>query len=167
MRQNGRLSSRMSWIPVNFDSVRYSPIERTHYFYDPEYPQWIQFLRCDKWSSWHVRYVKEFALCNTLLQTQIRLTANRNTVDPNIKNIAEKAEVLLLDFPSATEITRPSQSSTLPAPSSHHAGTSSQAHAKFLYPKVTARQPRTAQRQLLPAQWPNQSSIKGPAPKEF
>jgi hypothetical protein len=104
MRQNARLPSRMEWIPVNFDFVRYSPIERTHYFYDPEHPQWIQFLRCDKWSSWHVRYVKEYAICNTLLQTQIRLTADSNTADSKIKNIAEKAEVLLLDIPSVTQI---------------------------------------------------------------
>jgi hypothetical protein len=161
MRQNARLPSRMAWVPVNFDSVRYSPIERTHYFYDPEHSQWIQFLRCGKWSSWPVRYVKEYALCNTLLQTQIRLTANSNTLDPKIKDIAEKAEVLLLDIPSATQKTRPSQTSTFSAPSSHHAGTSSQAHAKFLHLEVTGRQLRAAQKQLLLAQRPNQSSITG------
>jgi hypothetical protein len=143
MRQSARLPGRMAWVPVNFDSVRYSSKERTHYFYDPEHPQWIQFPRCDKWSSWHVRYVKQYALCNTPLQTQTR-----------IKNIAEKADVSLLDIPSATQKTRPLQSSTSPAPSSHHAGTSSQAHAKFRYPGVTGRQPRTAQRQLLLAQRP-------------
>ena len=106
----------MAWRPVNFDYVRYSPIERIHYFWDPEYPQWIQFLRCDKWCSWHVCYVQKYNLCNTPLQTQIRLTVNRHAVDPKIKNIAKKAEVLLLDIPSATQKPRPSQSSTLPVP---------------------------------------------------
>jgi hypothetical protein len=64
VRQKTGLPSRMGWIPVKFDNVRYSPIERTHYFWDPEYPQWIQFLRDDKWSSWHIGYVREYAFCN-------------------------------------------------------------------------------------------------------
>ncbi|KAH8621706.1 hypothetical protein IG631_23583 [Alternaria alternata] len=50
----------MSSIPVNFDNVRYSPVDRRPYFWDPAYPQWIQFLENGAWASRHVSRVKEY-----------------------------------------------------------------------------------------------------------
>jgi hypothetical protein len=47
-----------SWTQVDFGLVRYSPLENTHYFYDPNYPAAIQFLLNGLWESWDVSYVK-------------------------------------------------------------------------------------------------------------
>lgn len=47
----------MSWIAVDFNQVRYSPIEGTHWFHDPVYPSTIQFLIESRWQSWDVGWV--------------------------------------------------------------------------------------------------------------
>ncbi|CAI6333505.1 unnamed protein product [Periconia digitata] len=67
-------SAMASWLPVEFGLVRYSPIEGTHYFYDPVHPTAIQFLLNGHWESWDVSYVKFKAR------------------DPDVKRIAEEAE---------------------------------------------------------------------------
>ncbi|KAF1839097.1 FabD/lysophospholipase-like protein [Decorospora gaudefroyi] len=64
----------MSWTPVDFSCVRYSPVEGTHYFHDPTYPCSIQFLLSGRWESWDVSYVKYRAQ------------------DPEIRRVAERAE---------------------------------------------------------------------------
>lgn len=51
----------MSWIQVDFSLVRYSPIEGTHYFFDPAYPTAIQFLVNGQWEPWDVGWVKQYA----------------------------------------------------------------------------------------------------------
>jgi hypothetical protein len=47
----------MSWAPVDFSLVRYSPVENTHFFYDEGYPSSIQFLLSGRWEAWDVGYV--------------------------------------------------------------------------------------------------------------
>ena len=49
----------MSWAQVDFTLVRYSPVEGTHYFYDPAHPTAIQFLLNGHWEPWDVGYVKQ------------------------------------------------------------------------------------------------------------
>ncbi|ORX97951.1 acyl transferase/acyl hydrolase/lysophospholipase [Clohesyomyces aquaticus] len=73
----------MSWIEVNFGLVRYSPVEGTHYFYDPAYPTAIQFLLSGRWEPWDVGYVRAHAR------------------DPDIKKIAQDAEARLASNPSS------------------------------------------------------------------
>lgn len=53
-----RTLSGMSWTLVDFSCVRYSPVEGTHYFYDPAHPSSIQFLLSGRWEPWDVSYVK-------------------------------------------------------------------------------------------------------------
>ncbi|KAL6703120.1 hypothetical protein ACN47E_010182 [Coniothyrium glycines] len=64
----------MSWIPVDFSSVRYSSIEGTHYFYDVAFPSTIQFVVSSKWESFNLNFVKD------------------NALDPEIRLLAEEAE---------------------------------------------------------------------------
>jgi hypothetical protein len=47
----------MSWAPVDFSLVRYSPVENTHFFYDEGHPSSIQFLLSGRWEAWDVGYV--------------------------------------------------------------------------------------------------------------
>ncbi|KAB2100049.1 hypothetical protein AG0111_0g11693 [Alternaria gaisen] len=118
----------MSSIPVNFDNVRYSPVDRRPYFWDPAYPQWIQFLENGAWASRHVSRAKE------------------ETKDENIKKIAKKAERLLPPNLSATETPGPAQRPTLPSFQSYHAKISSEPPCHG-----PAGKRRTPQRRLLPA----------------
>lgn len=68
----------MSWIEVNWSLVRYSPVEGTHYFYDPGYPTAIQFLLNGRWEPWDVGWVKARAQ------------------DPDVRQIAQDAEARLI-----------------------------------------------------------------------
>jgi hypothetical protein len=68
----------MSLTPVDFSHVRYSPVEGTHYFYDPTYPSSIQFLLSGRWEAWDVSYVKYKAQ------------------DADIRRVAEEAETRLV-----------------------------------------------------------------------
>ncbi|KAF2680592.1 FabD/lysophospholipase-like protein [Lentithecium fluviatile CBS 122367] len=68
----------MSWTPVDFGLVRYSPVEGTHYFFDPAYPTAIQFLLNGRWEPWDVSYVKFKAQ------------------DADVRRIAEDAEARLI-----------------------------------------------------------------------
>ncbi|KAF1957416.1 FabD/lysophospholipase-like protein, partial [Byssothecium circinans] len=68
----------MSWAQVDFSLVRYSPVEGTHYFYDPAHPTSIQFLLNGNWESWDIGYVKYKAQ------------------DPDVRRIAAEAEARVL-----------------------------------------------------------------------
>ncbi|KAF2004427.1 FabD/lysophospholipase-like protein [Amniculicola lignicola CBS 123094] len=67
----------MSWTAVDFSTVRYSPIEGTHYFYDPANASSIQFLINGRWEPWDVGWVA------------------RKALDADIRRIAEDAETRL------------------------------------------------------------------------
>lgn len=68
----------MSWIAVDFNLVRYSPIEGTHWFYDSSYSSVIQFLVDGRWQSWDVGWVA------------------RHAHDSEIRQLAEDAESRLI-----------------------------------------------------------------------
>ncbi|KAH7074734.1 acyl transferase/acyl hydrolase/lysophospholipase [Paraphoma chrysanthemicola] len=76
---------------VDFSVVRYSPIEGTHFFYDPRYPSSVQFLLSGRWEPWDVGWVKYKAQ------------------DPDIRRIAEEAEARLVNDPHSGYIAWPSQ----------------------------------------------------------
>ncbi|KAF2659067.1 FabD/lysophospholipase-like protein [Lophiostoma macrostomum CBS 122681] len=67
----------MSWIAVNFSLIKFSDIEGTYYFYDPNYPTAIQFLLNGRWEPWDVGYVRTHAH------------------DPDVKRVAEDGEARL------------------------------------------------------------------------
>ncbi|KAF2868345.1 acyl transferase/acyl hydrolase/lysophospholipase [Massariosphaeria phaeospora] len=69
--------------PVDFALVRYSPVEQTHFFYDPAFPTAIQFLLNGQWEPWDVSWVRYKAL------------------DPEIRRIAEDAEARLISDPAS------------------------------------------------------------------
>ncbi|KAL5121722.1 hypothetical protein ACEQ8H_000409 [Pleosporales sp. CAS-2024a] len=73
----------MSWTPVDFSLVRYSPIENTHFFYDANHPTSIQFLLSGRWEAWDVSYVGYKAR------------------DPTIRQIAKQAEARLVNDPTS------------------------------------------------------------------
>ncbi|KAI0570368.1 hypothetical protein Alg130_11257 [Pyrenophora tritici-repentis] len=115
----------MNWIPVKFNCVCYSLEACTYYFWDPDYPQCIQFLDQGTWKSWHVSYVKA------------------TTNDKNIREIAEKAERILSENQTATEKPGPYQPPTLPSLQSYYAKMPSEAPC--------LKTVRRTQRPLLPA----------------
>ncbi|KAF1942049.1 FabD/lysophospholipase-like protein [Clathrospora elynae] len=80
----------MSWTPVDFSCVRYSPVEGTHYFYDPAFPSSIQFLLSGRWEPWDVSYVKYKAQ------------------DSDIRRVAEEAETRLVQHPHLGYVQWPS-----------------------------------------------------------
>ncbi|KAI8940763.1 hypothetical protein NX059_002029 [Plenodomus lindquistii] len=73
----------MSWTPVDFSCVRYSPVEGTHYFYDPAYPTSIQFLLSGRWEPWDIGWVRY------------------RVQDPDIRRVAEEAETRLVQDPNS------------------------------------------------------------------
>jgi hypothetical protein len=96
----------MSWVEVNFNLVRYSPIEGTHYFYDAAYPTAVQFLLNGRWEPWDVRWVV------------------RQAHDPDVKRIAEDAEARLSHDRSSGYVLWPPASSPSEAMSANgHAPT--------------------------------------------
>ncbi|KAH4618831.1 hypothetical protein HBI17_235410, partial [Parastagonospora nodorum] len=86
----------MSWAPVDFSLVRYSPIENTHFFYDENHPSSIQFLLSGRWESWDVGYVSYKAR------------------DPAIRQIAKDAETRLANDPQSGYRQWPSEPSPGP-----------------------------------------------------
>ncbi|KAF2181645.1 FabD/lysophospholipase-like protein [Zopfia rhizophila CBS 207.26] len=107
----------MSWAAVNFDFVRYSPIEKRHYFYDPAYPTAVQFFLNERWEPWDVGWVRRMAQ------------------DPDIRRIAESAEKHLIQhnypgyIPWPQSVSHPNQlqswSGEAPPPPSMTTGESS------------------------------------------
>lgn len=105
----------MPWSQVDFDLVRYSPIEGTHYFWDLQFPTSMQFLLSGAWESWDVGYVR------------------RKAQDPTVRSIAEQAEAYVIGIrvpgyqpwpsepPSDLQVAHPSPrtsvASSLPSPS--------------------------------------------------
>lgn len=77
-----------SWKQVDFGLVRYSPIEGTHFFYDPAYPTAIQFLLNGLWESWDISYVKLYVAWR---DTCTQLINPSKSQDPEIRRIAENA----------------------------------------------------------------------------
>ncbi|KAF2854321.1 FabD/lysophospholipase-like protein, partial [Plenodomus tracheiphilus IPT5] len=73
----------MSWTQVDFSCVRYSPVEGTHYFFDPAYPTSVQFLLSGRWEPWDVGWVRYKAQ------------------DPDIRRVAEEAETRLVQDPNS------------------------------------------------------------------
>ncbi|KAF2012583.1 FabD/lysophospholipase-like protein [Aaosphaeria arxii CBS 175.79] len=88
----------MSWIAVNFQLVKYSSVEGTHWFYDPVHPSTIQFLLDSQWQPWDVGWVKQRAQ------------------DPEIRRIAEDAETRLVHNPSFGYRPWPTHSPTTSTP---------------------------------------------------
>ncbi|KAF2798390.1 FabD/lysophospholipase-like protein [Melanomma pulvis-pyrius CBS 109.77] len=92
----------MSWIQVEFSLVRYSAVEGTHYFFDPNYPTAVQFLLDGSWESWDVGYVRYKAH------------------DPEIRRVAEDAEARLIRDESSRYRSWPHPPTQVLDPS-HHA----------------------------------------------
>jgi hypothetical protein len=88
----------MSWTPVDFSHVRYSPVEGTHYFHDPTYPSSIQFLLSGRWEAWDVSYVKQYALLDRNFMS-IELIRRSKAQDADIRRVAEEAETRLVRDP--------------------------------------------------------------------
>ncbi|KAH7390498.1 acyl transferase/acyl hydrolase/lysophospholipase [Pyrenochaeta sp. MPI-SDFR-AT-0127] len=106
----------MSGTPVDFSRVRYSPIEGTHYFYDPASPSTIQFLLSGTWESWDVGWVKYKAQ------------------DPDIRRLAEETETRLLQDPLSGYCAWPSTPPPGPPPAPPHGGAQPSRPAESLNP---------------------------------
>lgn len=131
----------MSSVPVDFEKVRYSALDGRPYFWDSDYPQYIQFVVNGVWTSIPVSYVKVYVSRNAFRSARIRLTLDRTTRDEKIRKIAEKAEDLLSLNRSAKEKPGSYQPTTWPNIPSEapHRGT------------VGEGRPMRNQRRLLPA----------------
>ncbi len=106
----------MSWLPVNVNSIRYSPLEGTHYFHDPAQPSTIQFLLSGRWEPWDVGWVKQYVLkshYSTLVQYLILLSKAQ---DPEIRRIAEQAEARLIQDPNSGYVPWSSPPPSAPPP---------------------------------------------------
>ena len=143
---NDLRSNKMNSIPVNFDYVRFSLFDGKPYFWDPNYPQWIQFVENGAWVSNHVLSVKQYVFYNAFHLTQIGLIPNREIMDKKMKKIVEEAEKLLSQYQRTTETSGPSPRPTLPSLQSYHAKILSELPC---HEPVGKR--RTPQRRLLPA----------------
>ncbi|KAF2263856.1 FabD/lysophospholipase-like protein [Lojkania enalia] len=109
----------MSWVEVNFNLVRYSPVEQTHYFYDPNYPTAIQFLLSGRWEPWDVGWVRN------------------NAKDPEVKRIAEDAETKLInDLSSGYRPWPPSGVDGVAGPSASHGHSASTGNTRLLAARV-------------------------------
>lgn len=104
----------MSSVPVDFEKVRYSALDGRPYFWDSDYPQYIQFVVNGVWTSIPVSYVKVYVSRNAFRSARIRLTLDRTTRDEKIRKIAERAEDLLSHNGSAKEKPRPNQPTAWP-----------------------------------------------------
>lgn len=116
----------MSWTQVDFSHVRYSPVEGTHYFFDPAYPTSVQFLLSGRWEPWDVGWVRYKAQ------------------DPDIRRVAQEAETRLVQDPNSRYTPWPAPPPPGPPPALANGPVPPQANGAYLdgtYPHIYSPSP--------------------------